>query len=334
MEEIMKALKTITEIEIDVWQTPFDEIHRKGIFRLIHYHPKVEKLYPTPILIVYAFINRPYILDLQPDRSVIRRFLESGLDVYMIDWGYPKKADRYITIEDYVDYIDTVVGIVSRQTVKDKITLYGYCLGGTLSVIYSALHPEKIRNLVVQATPINFDVSTNINIWAKSIDVDKVVDAMGNAPGEFLNFGFLLADPIRLTLGKYVNLIKNIDDMSLLKNFLRMEKWIFDSPDVPGETYRRYIKDWFQKNLLIKNEFILDGKKVNLKNISMPLLVLIAEYDHIVPPESTRPLLDVVSSTDKTIMSFPAGHIGISVSGKAHKELWPAVCNWLKERSQ
>src|SRR3990170_5509117 len=94
-EKFVNDLKTMTDVEVDVWQTPFDEIHRKGIFRLIHYHPKVETPYPTPVLIVYAFINRPYILDLQPDKSVIKRFLESSLDIYMIDWGYPKKIDKY-----------------------------------------------------------------------------------------------------------------------------------------------------------------------------------------------------------------------------------------------
>lgn len=334
VEQFKNTLKTMTDIEVDVWQTPFDEIHRRGIFRLIHYHPKVEKPYPTPVLIVYAFINRPYILDLQPDRSVVRKLLESGLDVYMIDWGYPKKADKYITIEDYVEYIGKALGIVSEQAGRDKITLHGYCLGGTLSLVYSALYPERVRNLVLQATPVDFDAPRTINLWAKSLDVDKVVDALGNAPGDFLNSAFLLADPIGLTFGKYANLLREAKDVNFLKNFLRMEKWIFDSPDVPGETFRQYIKEWYQRNLLIKNEFVLAGKKVNLRNIDMPTLTVTADYDHIAPPESTKPLLDVISSIDKTMMTFPTGHIGVSVGSKPAYSLWPKVCDWVKERSQ
>ena len=334
LEQFMKTLKTVTEIKVDVWQTPFEEIHKEGIFRLIHYHPKVEKTLPTPVLIVYAYINRPYILDLQPDRSIVGKLLDNGLNVYMIDWGYPKKADKYIDIEDYVEYIDKAVGIVSRRTGKDKITLHGYCLGGTLSIIYSALNPEKVKNLVLQATPVDFDVPKTINIWAKSLDVDKVVDAMGNVPGEFLNNAFLLADPIGLTFGKYANLIKEAKDENFLKNFLRMEKWIFDSPDIPGETFRRYIRDWYQKNLLIKNEFKLAGKKVDLRRINMPTLAITADYDHIAPPESTKPVLDAISSTDKTMMTFPTGHIGVSVGSKPAYSLWPKVIDWMKERSQ
>lgn len=333
LEQSMNTLRTLTEIDVDVWQTPFDEIHQKGIFRLIHYRKKVEKPCPTPVLIVYAFINRPYILDLQPERSVIGKLLDRGLDVYMIDWGYPKKADKYITIEDYIQYIDEALEIISKQSGKEKITLHGYCLGGTLSIIYSSLFPEKVKNLVLQATPIDFDVPGIINSWVKSLDVNKIVDAMGNVPGEFLNYGFLLANPIGLTFGKYANLLKELKDEKFLKMFLRMEKWIFDSPDVPGETYRQYVKEWYQQNLLIKNKFMLSGKKVDLTKINMPTAILTANYDHIAPPESSKPLLDIISSKDKTIMSFPTGHIGVSVGSKPAYNFWPKVCDWIIERS-
>jgi polyhydroxyalkanoate synthase len=334
IEQFMKTLKTVSDVDVDVWQTPFDEVHKEGIFRLIHYHPRVEKLLPTPVLIVYAFINRPYILDLQPDRSVVRKLLEGGLDVYMIDWGYPKKADKYITIEDYIRYIHKASGIVAKRTGKDKITFHGYCLGGTLSLLFSSLNPETVKNLVLQATPVDFDAPRTINLWAKSLDADKVVDAMGNVPGEFLNNAFLLADPIGLTFGKYASLIREAKDENFLKNFLRMEKWIFDSPDVPGETFRQYIKEWYQKNLLIRNEFILAGEAVDLRRIDMPTLAITADYDHIAPPESTKPLLDVISSTDKIMMTFPTGHIGVSVGSKPAYGLWPKVVDWVKERSQ
>jgi polyhydroxyalkanoate synthase len=333
IEKSISTLNSLTKIEVDVWQTPFEVIHQKGIFRLLHYQKKKEKTCGTPVLIVYAFINRPYILDLQPERSVIQKILDRGLDVYMIDWGYPKKADKYITIEDYIKYIDQSINKITEITGKKKITLHGYCLGGTLSTIYSTLHPEKVKNLVLQATPIDFDVKGIINCWAKSLEVDKIVNAMGNVPGEFLNYGFLLANPIGLTFGKYANLLKETQNEKFLKLFLRMEKWIFDSPDIPGETYRQYIKQWYQQNLLIKNQFAINGKKINLKSINMPTVILTASYDHIAPPESSEPLLDKISSKDKTVMPFPTGHIGISVGSKPAYEFWPKVCDWIIKRS-
>jgi polyhydroxyalkanoate synthase len=330
----INTLKALTEIEVDVWQTPYEVIHERGIFRLLHYKKTYEKTHPTPVLIVYAFINRPYILDLQPERSVIKKILDRGLDVFMIDWGYPKKADKFITLEDYIKYIGQSLKIISDLTGKKQITLHGYCLGGTLSTIFSALYPEKVKNLVLQATPIDFDVPGIINCWAKSLEVDKIVNALGNVPGEFLNYGFLLANPIGLTFGKYANLLKETQKEKFLKMFLRMEKWIFDSPDVPGETYRQYIKEWYQQNLLIKNKFTLGRKKVDLKKITMPTVILTASYDHIAPPESSEPLLEKISSEDKQSMAFPTGHIGISVGSKPAYEFWPRVCDWIIARSQ
>ncbi|MCX8175629.1 MAG: class III poly(R)-hydroxyalkanoic acid synthase subunit PhaC [Candidatus Bathyarchaeota archaeon] len=330
-EILDKLFSTMSGIEADVWQSPFDVIHKNGIFRLLHYRPMVENVAPVPVLIVYAFINRPYIMDLQPDRSIVRRFLENGLNIYMIDWGYPSRIHKFLDIEDYIDYIDTSMDIVSRETSQNKVTLHGYCLGGTLSTIYAALHPEKVKNLVIQATPIKFDIEGTINLWAKHINPDKIVDALGNAPGFFLNVAFLMANPINLVYGKYVGLMEEKVDT---QNFLRMEKWVFDSPDVPGEVYRRYIKEWYQQDLLIKGEFKVRGQRVNLKRIDMPLLILLGEHDHIAPPASSIPLLDAVSSSDKEVMALPVGHIGLSVSSKAHKEFWPKVCDWLKKRSQ
>jgi polyhydroxyalkanoate synthase len=163
--------------------------------------------------------------------------------------------------------------------------------------------------------------------------VDKIVDAMGNVPGEFLNYGFLLANPIGLTFGKYANLLKEAKDEKFMKMFLRMEKWIFDSPDIPGETYRQYIRDWYQKNLLINNKFRVNGKKVDLTKINMPTVILTADYDHIAPPESSKPLLDIISSKDKMLMSFPTGHIGVSVGSKPAYSFWPKVCDWMIKRS-
>jgi polyhydroxyalkanoate synthase len=330
--KFFQGAQNITALQIDVWQTPFDVVHEEEPFRLIHYHTS-EKRYKTPILQVYAYINRPYILDLEPDVSVVRRLLEYGFDIYMIDWGYPKKMDRFIDIEDYVDYMYLCVDIVKREAGVDKLTLHGYCLGGTLSAIYAALNPENIRNLVAQATPIDFDNDATMTVWAKSLDVDKIADTLGCAPGDFLNLGFLSVDPIRLIIGKYTNLVEHITEEQFLKNFLRMERWIYDSPAIPGATYKRYIKEWYQENKLIKGEFKIYDEKVDLTKIDMPTLALVANRDHIVPPESATPLLDKISSTDKQLMTVDRGHIGLSVSRIAHKELWPKACEWLGQRS-
>ena len=332
--------------EFSVGTTPSEIIYTEDKMKLIHYIPTVEKPHPVPILIVYALVNRYYILDLQPDKSVIKKLLDEGFDVYVIDWGYPSGADRYLTVDDYVNgYLNNAVDEIKERSGLDNITLLGVCQGGTFSVMYAAQHPEKVKNLVTLVTPVDFDTDKGIlHVWAKSLDVDKVVDYYGIVPGDFLNSAFLLLDPFKLMIDKYVGMFDRIecnsDDTTgqlrnedYIKNFLRMEKWIFDSPDQAGETYRQFIKDCYQKNLLIKNELMLNGKKINLKNINMPLLNVMAEFDHLVPNDASKPLSDAVSSIDKETLVFPTGHIGIFVGSKSQKEVCPKIAAWLKPRS-
>ncbi len=332
--------------DFSVGTTPSEIIYTEDKMRLLHYVPTAEKPHPVPILIVYALVNRYYILDLQPDKSVIKKLLDEGFDVYIIDWGYPSGADKYLTLDDYVNgYINNAVDNIKERSGLEKITLLGVCQGGTFSIMYAALHPEKVKNLVTLVAPVNFDTDKGLlHLWAKNLDIDKIVDYYGMVPGDFLNQGFLLTDPFRLMIDKYVGLFDRIEcspddsegqlrNEENIRNFLRMEKWIFDSPDQAGETLRQFVKDCYQNNLLIKNEMKLNGKSINLRNISMPLLNVMAEFDHLVPNDASKPLTDAVSSSDKETLIFPTGHIGIFVGSRSQKEVCPKISEWLKPRS-
>jgi polyhydroxyalkanoate synthase len=343
----LMATKVLLEPrEISVATTPSDVVLTEDDMKLLHYRPRAKRTTDIPVLIVYALVNRYYILDLQSDKSVVRKMLDDGLDVYMIDWGYPSGADRWLTLDDYInDYMNAAVDEVRKRSGQDKINLIGVCQGGTFSVIYTALHPEKVLNLVTLVTPVDFDTNKGLlHVWAKALDVDRLVDAYGIIPGDIMNTGFLLTDPFRLLIDKYVGLFEKMecdraDEECLLaneetvKNFLRMEKWIFDSPNQAGEAYRQFIKDCYQKNLLIKNQLMIDGKKVDLRNIKVPLLNIMAERDHLVPNDASKPLNDAVGSTDKDMAIYPTGHIGIFVSGKSQREIVPKITSWLIPRS-
>ncbi len=323
------------EVPTETDRIPFQVAHKVGRKRLLHYKQLSDKRNPVPVLIIYAMINRYYILDLQRERSVIRRYLEGGIDVYVVDWGDPRPSDRYESIEDEIEVIDHFVDYIRNASGESQINLQGYCMGGTFATIYAALNPSKVKNLIVQAAPIDFSTRTSlINLWSEYIDADKVVDTFGNVPSSFLNSSFLMLDPVRLLADKYVKYYENMHSKDYVKNFERMEKWIFDSPDLPGEVYRQFVKELYQKNLLVKNQFMVNGERVDLKKIAMPFLNLMGSDDNLVPPESSEPLNDLISSKDKQIISFPSGHIGISVSGKAHKDLWPKIINWILVHSE
>lgn len=326
----------LSPLNTDIATTPYDVVYEEDRIKLKHYAPTGEVKLKTPLLVVYALINRETMLDLQPGRSVVQSFRDLGIDLYMIDWGYPTRKDRYLTIDDHVNvYMDNVVDFIRRKHGLEKINLMGICMGGTFSVIYSALHPEKIKNLVTTVTPTNFDTDQGLlHVWMKGVGADQMVEAFGNMPGDLLNFGFLLLNPARLMIDKYVGFMEQMDDKTFVENFIRMEKWIFDSPDVPGETFRQFIKDCYQKNLLIQSRMEVGGQIVDLKNITMPLLNIYGKFDHLVPPAACELLTGRVGTKDTEDVCLDTGHIGIYVSSKCQREFAPKIVAWLQERER
>jgi polyhydroxyalkanoate synthase subunit PhaC len=333
-------LSQLREEDIEVGVTPREVVYQDGKVILHRFKSPVEKSLNIPVLIVYALVNRPFMVDLQEDRSLVANLLKLGLDIYLIDWGYPSRSDRWLTLDDYLNgYIDDCVDFIRESHQLDKINLLGICQGGTFSLCYSSLHPDKVKNLVVMVAPIDFhQTETLLNmrggctLGAEAVDVDLMVDALGNVPGDFLNLEFLMLKPQQLGIQKYMDFPDIVESEDKLLNFLRMEKWIFDSPDQAGEAYRQFMKDFYQGNKLIKGEVQIGDRTVNLANVTMPVLNLYADKDHLVAPASSLALGKYVGTQDYTVQSFPVGHIGMYVSGKVQRDLPPVIANWLKER--
>ena len=248
-------------LHYDLASTPYEIVYEEDRVKLKHYFRSeaAESKLKTPLLVVYALINRETMLDLQPDRSVVKHFLQDGIDLYMVDWGYPTRKDRYLTIDDHVNgYMDNIVDFIRKRHQIPKVNLMGICMGGTFSIMYSALHPEKIKNLITTVTPSSFDTNKGLlHVWMRDIDIDKMIRAYGNIPGDLMNLGFLMLNPARLMIDKYVGFMENMDNKDFVENFVRMERWIFDSPDVPGETFRQFVEDCYKKNLLIQSKMYL-----------------------------------------------------------------------------
>jgi len=334
---IPDGLETMSEVAVG--QTPSEVVYGENKLELHHYEPLVpeEERHDVPMLFVYALINRPYILDLQSDRSVIRRMLEAGFDVYMIDWGEPSELDTALSLHDYVNrYIDNCVDVVRERSGQNAINVMGYCMGGTMSVMYAALHPEKVRNLGLMAAGLCFDGTGGIlEMWGDEefFSPGAITETFGNVPAEFLDVGFALMDPVHNYVTKYGNLYDNIDDEEFVENFARMERWLNDPIDVAGTAYREFLEGVYQENKLYRNELELNGERVDLDQITMPVIQVIGEYDHLIPPEASKPFNEKAASDDTEIMEYSTGHIGLSVSSSTHETLWPAVAEWFAERS-
>lgn len=313
------------------------EIYAEDKMKVYRYKPLVKSgVNKIPTLIVYALVNRETMMDLQEDTSFVQNMLHDGQDLYIIDWGYPTQEDMYLTLEDYIQgYINNAVEAVKAHAKKEKINLLGVCQGGTFSLMYTALHPDNINALVTMVAPVDFSTDDGLLFrWGKYLDIDKMVDAYGVIPGDFMNNGFLTMKPISLIVGKYLNLIDDFDKPEVMSNFLRMENWIFDSPGQAGETIRQFINDLYKDNKLIKGQMKIGDQKVDLKKITMPVFNIYAEKDHIVPPSASKPLEKYVGTKDIETHGIPTGHIGMYVSSKAKKEVAPMISKWLKEKSK
>jgi len=323
----------IPDVKIGV--TPRVEISSDDGVKLFRYEPKTDKQYETPLLIVYALINKPYILDLTPERSVIRKFLEAGFNVYLVRWGDATIADQF-SLDSYIDiFLYDFIEDVKSDAESEKISILGYCMGGGLSAIYTALYPENVRNILFLASTLYFEKKMGglVNISDKRFFYpEEVVAPFGYVPSWFLAERFKVLEPWDNYIGKYINMFLNAEDEKFLDDFFRMERWIHDGVNVAPGAYVRYIKELYQNNALAEGKLYIYGKRVDPKRITMPAAAIVGLRDHLSPPDCTLKFLDCVGSKDKAVFKADVGHVGLVVSRRG-LALWDEVIKWLAQRS-
>jgi polyhydroxyalkanoate synthase len=330
-------------------------VFHKDNIKLLHY---INNNQPTRgsgnniLLVIYAPINRYHILNLKPSKSVVRTLLNNGSDVYLLDWGYPDKKDNELTLKNFIDYIDEAVNVIiqsrsitTSSSTPIKISILGYCWGGILSLIYTATasNQKNIDKLILMATPVDFSKdNTTVSMWSKSIDANKIIGTIGHFDGYLLDFVFNMRNPSKFLFAKYFNLWKNMDNKDFVNTFVAVEKWLHDTPPIPGELYKKIVKDCYNANLLISGNMQLYNKvhneidkddvnnKININRITVPVLSIIAEKDDLVSPMSSLAINDYISSKEKPIFKHPGGHVSLCISNEAHQELWPKVARWIK----
>ncbi len=336
-QKLQSSFKTLQDIsQIDVAQSKGVEIYTQDKLKLLFFsgNKSIVRRCRTPLLISYALVNRWYMIDLEPEKSLLKALNDLGLDVYVIDWGYPDPADRFLDLDDYInEYINNCVDKVRQHSETQQVNLLGICQGGTLSLCYTSICPEKIKNLITMVTPVDFQTETNLlSLLARSVDVDLAVSTYGNIPGEMLNDSYNSLMPMRLGIQKNLGMPNQLNTTESALSFLRMEKWIYDSPDQAGEAFRQFIKWFFQENLLIKDQITIGDYPVRLSAIKQPVLNIFGAYDHLVPPDASLALGKYVGSKDYQTLEIKAGHIGVFVSGKSQAIVPAKINDWLLER--
>ncbi|PWU21389.1 MAG: class III poly(R)-hydroxyalkanoic acid synthase subunit PhaC, partial [Verrucomicrobia bacterium] len=210
--------------------TPAETVYEEDRLRLRHYVTDGKPRYRTPLVLIYALVNRPYILDLKKGRSVVEQFVAHGFDTYLVDWGVPTSADRHLTLDDYINgYMVNILDYLRERTGVGRCNILGYCMGGTMSAMFTALHQDRVKNLMLLAAPIDFATNDSLlNLWSRPeyFDVDKFVDAFGNCPPEFLQASFLLLKPVGNLLEKPINFYENMHNEKFVEDFMTTETWL------------------------------------------------------------------------------------------------------------
>jgi polyhydroxyalkanoate synthase len=336
LSRAVKGLEYISTGDPGVGLTPKDTIYRRGTLRLYHYRPQSDEIYRIPVLLIMSLVSKPYILDLTPGQSLVEYLLQRGFDVYMIDWGVPRAEDAHLRFEDYVlDFIPDCIEKVRADSGESDVSVVGYCMGGQLSVMYAALHPDgPLANLACFTTPVNTDGMTLMKQWCdrRYFDVDRIVDTLGNVPPEMMYASFDMLRPASRVAGQ-VRLWDNMWNDEFVKSFRMMDRWGADQIPFPGECFRQNTKELMWENKLYKGTFELAGRPVRLESVRVPFLHVVAEHDHIVPYEAARDLVRLVGSEDKREIMLKGGHVSLVAGGNAIFRLWPQLDSWLSERS-
>jgi polyhydroxyalkanoate synthase len=319
-----------------IGRSPKELVWTRNKSRLYRYVPRGTPRYPIPLLLVYSLINRPHVLDLQPGASLVEYLLDRGFAVYLLDWGEWGPEDRRVTLDDLVlEYLPRAARRTLRDAGAPALSLLGYCMGGTLMLIWAALHPEApVRNLICLAAPVDFAQAGLFSLWLQPehFDVDAIVDTLGNVPPGIVDFGARMLRPLG-TLGTYVKLWDRVMDDAYVQSWQAMNRWVNEGVPFPGEAFRQWVKEFYRANKLAGGELTIGGRRVDLRDVRASILSISAEVDDITPFESTNVVLDLVGSADRTGLALPGGHVSMVVGRSARTSLWPQLADWLAARS-
>jgi polyhydroxyalkanoate synthase len=322
-------------------QTPKELVWSLNKAKLYRYVPVVPagRRHPVPLLLVFALMNRPYILDLRPGHSFVEYMVSEGYDVFLLDWGVPGPEDKNLKFDDYtLDYMPRAIRKLKAVAGSDEFSLLGWCIGAILTSIYAALLPDDgLRNLILLTAPLDFSDRNGITFakWVdeRYFDIDRLLAQFGNMPGEMIDYGAKALKPVENYISNYIKLWDNLDNTRMVEAWHAMNTWVTDNPPLTGGAFRQLIVDLYRHNKLMRGELRIRGQRVDLSRIRASLLTLIAQADHITPTCQSEPIMEKVSSKDKELFRIAGGHIGIMAGSEASKRTWPHINHWLASRS-
>jgi len=341
LEQRLQTLSRVLTTKARIAQTPKQLVWALNKAKLFRYVPAVpeQRRHRVPLLLIFAIMNRPSILDLRPGHSFVEHMIQRGYDVYLLDWGVPGIEDQGLKFDDYaLEYLPRAIRKLKAISGVEEFSLLGWCIGAILTTIYAAMRPDDgVRNLLLLTAPLDFSNRQGLTFarWtdSKYFPLEKALAAFGNMPGEMIDYGAKMLKPVDNFIGNYAKLWDIIDDPRAVEAWHAMNTWVTDFIPMAGGAYRQLIDDLYRNNRLMKGQFMIRGERVDLSRIRANLFTVIAEGDHITPPCQSASIMDKVSSKDKELFRVPGGHIGIMAGSAAHRLTWPHIEKWLGARS-
>jgi polyhydroxyalkanoate synthase len=282
----------------------------------------------TPVLVVPSLVNRSYVLDLTPKRSLMRYLARTGLRPFLIDWGAPGEAEHPFGLDDYIG--GRLSAALDRVTARaGKPALLGYCMGGLLTLGLAALRPEDVLGQVLMAVPWDFHRPTSLAaqpLNALREPIERTIDALGQMPGDMLQILFALQDPGAVER-KFRHFVRLKQGQAAARRFVAVEDWANDCVPLTAQVARETFFGWYGENLPGRGLWQVAGTSVQPRKMRRPALVIMPARDRIVPAESTRPLADALPNGRRLIID--GGHIGMLTGSRAVTELYAPIASFL-----
>ncbi len=298
---------------------------------------------PGPsILLIPAPIKRAYLWDIAPEVSVVRRCLRHGARVHVIQWESPDDEGQQLGLADYGDRLLLDCSrAIAEESGEERLFLMGHSLGGTLAAIFAALHPERVRGLVLLGAPVHFGqgVDALSSLVAVSPPACRLTSLLGNVPGSILDVAAFLAAPGTFEGARWVDWLASLPDAEAWRMHMRVERWTMDELPMPRRLFEEVVEWLYREDRLLRGGLMLGGRLAAPGSVEAPLLSVVDPACSVVPPQSVLPFHEAVSSSNKRLLWYRGDtgvalqHVGMLVGRNAHRYLWPEILRWIDDHA-
>lgn len=322
-------------------ECPFEEVLTLPGFRLRFYGGESTPGDKRVALIVPAPIKRHYIWDLAPECSVVRRAMEEGMQVYLIEWTDPGPELAAAGLDQYAcSWIDLCIDAIQSSDPTTRPILFSHSLGGVLATIYAVLHPHRVAGLVLLEAPLHFGKASGsmFPMLATAPRAEVLTRGAVRIPGSFISMASANASPTTFQAERSADFWSSLGSRALLRRHLKVERWTLDEAPMAARLFEQVVEDLYREDLLIRGELVVDGQTIGPQHLKTPSLAVYDPRSLIIPPAAVVTFLKVSKVATNFLcyegdVGIALSHVGTLVGPSAHRKLWPDIFAWTESVS-